>query len=119
MGLFRRAKAAVAGTGHDGDDQLLSQLSQMSDLDSPRHWVHYLYFADEGAARGAAQVVAAAGWALQTVDRSASGGPEWVVIAERRNAVTSVQSVKEARTFFESVASQWPGGDYDGWEASA
>lgn len=39
--------------------------------------MHYLYFADEAAARGAADVVQAAGWELQNVAESASGGPEW------------------------------------------
>ena len=50
---------------------------------------------------------------------SAAGGPQWVVIAERNGAVTSPEAVREARTFFERVARQWPGGEYDGWEASA
>ncbi|MBK8459428.1 MAG: ribonuclease E inhibitor RraB [Micropruina sp.] len=91
----------------------------MSDLATPRHWVHYLYFADEGAAREAAGVVNAAGWQLQEVAESAAGGPERVVIAERHGAVTSPEAVREARVFFESVAQQWSGGEYDGWEAGA
>jgi len=117
--LFRRRNAVHFDTGHAGDDQLLAQLSQMSDLTAPRHWVHYLYFADEAAARGAAAVVAAAGWELQNVAESAAGGPEWVVIAERHGAVTSPEAVREARRFFDGIARQWAGGDYDGWEASA
>ncbi|MBR7743123.1 ribonuclease E inhibitor RraB [Phycicoccus sp. BSK3Z-2] len=106
-------------TGHAGDDQLLAQLAQMSDLSAPRHWVHYLYVADEPSARGAADAVQATGWDLQNVAESATGGPEWVVVAERHDAVTTPQAVREARAFFESVAQQWPGGEYDGWEASA
>ena len=51
MGLFGRRKAAQFDTGHAGDDQLLAQLAQMGDLAAPRHWVHYLYFADEAAAQ--------------------------------------------------------------------
>lgn len=119
MGLFRRNKTVPFNTGHAGDDQLLTQLAQMSDLTAPRHWVHYLYFADEAGAREAAAVVAAAGWELQDVAESAAGGPEWVVIAERHGAVTDPDAVRDARAFFERVAQQWPGGDYDGWEASA
>ena len=119
MGLFRRSKPVLFDTGHQGDDQLLRQLSHLSDLSAPRHWVHYLYFADEASARGAAEVVLAAGWELQNVAESASGGPEWIVIAERHRVVTSPVAVRDARGFFESVAKQWPGGDYDGWEASA
>jgi hypothetical protein len=119
MGLFKRNKAASFETGHAGDDQLLTQLAQMSDLTAPRHWVHYLYFPDEAVAREAAEVVGAAGWDLQNVAESAAGGPEWVVIAERHGAVTSPEAVRDARAFFEDVAERWPGGDYDGWEASA
>ncbi len=119
MGFLRRKKTAGFGTGHSGDDQLLAQLSQMSDLSTPRHWVHYLYFANEAAARGAAPTIAAADWDLQQVAESAAGGPEWVVIAERHRAITSPKAVREARLLFERVAAQWPGGDYDGWEASA
>ncbi|MCW5954569.1 MAG: ribonuclease E inhibitor RraB [Propionibacteriaceae bacterium] len=119
MGFFRRAKTVHFNTGHAGDDQLLTQLATMSDLTAPRHWVHYLYFPDEVVAHGAAEVVKAAGWELQEVAESAAGGPEWVVIAERHDAVTSPESVRDARVFFEAVAKQWPGGDYDGWEASA
>lgn len=119
MSLFRRRSAPQFDTGHAGDDQLLAQLSKMSDLSAPRHWVHYLYFANEEAARGAAASVSAAGWQLQEVAESAAGGPEWVVIAEKQGVVTSPDAVRGARTFFEGVARQWPGGDYDGWEASA
>ncbi|KYH46288.1 ribonuclease E inhibitor RraB [Branchiibius sp. NY16-3462-2] len=118
MGIFRRHKTATFDTGHAGDDQLLTQLSKESDLGAPRHWVHYLYFADEADARAAAAVVQAAGWELQRVDESAAGGPEWVVIAERNGAITSPEAVHDARVFFEDVARRWPGGDYDGWEAS-
>lgn len=119
MGLFRRRKPPGFDTGHAGDDQLLTQLAQITDLSAPRHWLHYLYFADEAAARGAADVISGAGWELQTVAESADGGPQWVVVAERHGAVTSPEAVREARVFFEAVAHQWPGGDYDGWEASA
>ena len=119
MGLFRRNRSVGFDTGHAGDDQLLRQLSHMSDLSAPRHWVHYLYIADEAAARGAALAISAAGWELQQVAESAAGGPEWVVVAERHGAITSPETVREARVFFEGVAAHWPGGDYDGWEASA
>ena len=104
-------------TGHAGDDVLLAQIASRSDLEAPRHWVHYLYVKDEPTARSAAEVVAAAGWSIQRVDVSAQGGPEGVVIAEA-HAVTSSEAVREARLFFEGVAATHDGGDYDGWEAS-
>jgi len=104
-------------TGHAGDDALLAQIASRSDLSAARHWVHYLYCADEPAAHRAAAEIAAAGWELQRVDAAAKG-PGWVVIAERHNAVTSPDAVRAARAFFEAAASRVDGGDYDGWEAS-
>jgi hypothetical protein len=103
--------------GHPGDDALLAQIASKSDIESVRHWVHYLYVADEPQARSAAEVIAAAGWTIQCVDVAADGGPEWIVIAEA-HAVTSPDAVREARLFLEGVAATHDGGDYDGWEAS-
>jgi hypothetical protein len=97
---------------------LLAQIAQQSDLATRRHWVHYVYFANESAARAAAAQIIASGWDIQRVDQSADGGPEWVVIAEQHGVVTSPEAVRNARMFFESVAAAHPGGDYDGWEAS-
>jgi hypothetical protein len=116
MGFFSKRPAAVASTGHAGDDQLLAEIARHGDLRAPRHWVHYLYFADEGAARMAAAQVLGRGWDLQEVAVSAAGGPQWVVIAET-SAATTHQSVREARLFFEGVAAEHDGGSYDGWEA--
>ncbi len=120
MGLFRRRPRdpGLAPTGDAGDDALLAMLASRSDLGSPRHWVHYLYVADEAQARSAAEVIAAAGWGLQSVDVAATGGPDWVVIAET-HAVTTPEAVRDARQFFEGVAATHEGGEYDGWEASA
>ena len=121
MKLFRR-KGAETGrvlptAGHAGDDALLAQIASQSDLDAPRHWVHYLYVQDESQARSAAQVISAAGWQIQRVDVAAGDGPGWVVIAEAQ-AVTSPATVREARLFFEGVAATHGLGDYDGREAS-
>jgi hypothetical protein len=118
MALFRRRKVEVPElTGHSGDDELLALIARQRHLDAPRHWVHYLYFENESGARAAASEVTAEGWSLQTVDRAASGD-QWVVIPERHDVVTSPRAVAEARDFFEGVASRYPDGEYDGWEAS-
>lgn len=122
VGIFRRTTGRRSGpilptAGHPGDDELLTQIASRSDIEAPRHWVHYLYFNDEPQARSAAQVVGSAGWGIQRVDVAADGGPEWVVIAESQ-AVTTPHAVREARLFFEGVAATHGGGSYDGWEAS-
>jgi hypothetical protein len=109
----------MASTGHAGDDQLLTILAnQHGPLEKPRHWVHYLYAADEPAAREAERQITAEGWQIQRVDEAAKG-PGWVVIAERHDAKLSPEAVVEARRLFEGVAARIDGGDYDGWEASA
>ena len=104
-------------TGHAGDDQLLAQIAERSNLMAPRHWVHYLYSANEASARRAAVDIEAGGWEIQKVDVEAQGSG-WVVIAEQHDVVTSPDAVRAAREFFEGVAASVEGGDYDGWEAS-
>jgi hypothetical protein len=122
--LFRRRASRAAQTnpdlstsGHAGDDTLLAQIDSRGDIEEPRHWVHFLFVQDERQARSAAQVIAAAGWQIQRVEVAASGGPEWVVIAET-HAATTPDAVRVARLFFEGVAATHGGGKYDGWEAS-
>lgn len=116
MAWFKRGKSGF-DTGHRGDDELLTQLSKQSNLDDPRHWLHYLYFQDENTAHQATGQIRAGGWDIQTVE-SAADGPGFVVIAEKHDAVTSPDAVRDARAFFESLASRVNGGEYDGWEAS-
>lgn len=115
MRLFRRAPA-LESTGHEGDDHLLREIARRSRIDAPRHWVHYVYFADEAGARSAARAIERAGWTLQTVD-AAANGDGWVVIADQHDVVVTPASVQSARSLFERVAAE-AGGDYDGWEAS-
>ena len=123
MKFFRRQAARddappdLAPTGHVGDDALLSQIAARSDIEKPRHWVHYLYVGDEPQARSAAQVLTAAGWGIRRVDVAAGDQSGWIVIAET-HAATTPDAVREARLFFEGVAATHDGGDYDGWEAS-
>jgi hypothetical protein len=116
MPLFEHTPS-IPPTGNLLDDLLLAQIAKRSSLEKPRHWVQYLYVADEEAVRSAAELVEGAGWQLQKVDIAADGGG-WVVIAERHDAVTSPEAVIEARQVFERIAASVPGGDYDGWEAS-
>jgi hypothetical protein len=122
VGIFRRTtgrrtQSSLPTSGHPGDDELLAHIASSSDIEQPRHWVHYLYVSDEPQARSAAEVIGSAGWEIQRVDVSADGGPEWVVVAESHR-VTTPHAVREARLFFEGVAATHVGGDYDGWEAS-
>jgi hypothetical protein len=123
MRLFRKsapsATTSVGSTGNSLDDMLLVEIAKSSDLSSPRHWIHYVYFPTEEDARTASGVIEAAGWGLQSVDAAAGGRPEWIVIAEQHDVVTTPEAVKEARVFFEGVAATNGPGQYDGWEASA
>jgi hypothetical protein len=120
MVWFKKKKnIATATSGHAGDDATMNaMIEQGANLAEPRHWVHYLYFADEAPAREAAAAIAAAGWEIQRVDRSAAEDDSWVVIPERHDAIVNVDTVREARAFFEAIAAARPRSDYDGWEAS-
>src|SRR3954447_12684795 len=110
MPLFKK-RTSLPSTGHAGDDQLLTILAtQHGPLEKPRHWVHYLYVADEPAACDAEQRIRAAGWDIQRVDAAAQGHG-WVVIAERHGVTLSAETVREARNLFEAVAAVAKGGD--------
>jgi hypothetical protein len=119
MRLFGKRVPQPESSGNDADDLTLQAIvKQGGDLTRPRHWVHYLYFPGEDAARIAASRVADAGWDLQLVDKAAIGDGSWIVIPERRDVVVNGAAVREARAFFEGVVARVPGADYDGWEAS-
>ena len=91
-------------------------IASRSDLELPRHWVHYSYFVDEERARSAAAAITAAGWHVQRVAAAKDGESSWIVVADAQ-AVTSPAAVREARQFFEGVAATHGVGEYDGWEA--
>jgi hypothetical protein len=116
MGLFSR-RAPVSPTGHAEDDELYALIAERSDITAPRHWVHYLYFPDESGARVACAAALDHGWVLQRVGAPAAG-EEWIVIAERRDAVVTPEAIRDARAFFGALAASIRGGEYDGWEAS-
>ncbi len=104
-------------TGDPEDDELFALIAKKSDITAPRHWVHYLYFADESGARAACAAAVDHGWLLQRVG-AAAAGEEWIVIAERRDAVVTPEAIRDARAFFGGLAASIRGGEYDGWEAS-
>jgi hypothetical protein len=112
--LFQRKRAPR--TGNPIDDDLLGQLAARTDLSLPRHWMHFLYVADESTARAAADEVISDGWDLDRVDVAADGRG-WVVIAEQHDAVLTPDRVAAARRFFEGLADRSAGGDYDGGAA--
>jgi hypothetical protein len=112
--LFQRYRQAR--TGHPADDDLLAQLKGRADLSVPRHWMHYLYVADESTARAAAAEVISDGWDLDRVEPVDDRGG-WVVVAEQHDAVLSPDRVAAARRFFEGLADRSAGGDYGGWKA--
>jgi hypothetical protein len=113
MKLFQRHRSVR--TGHPADDVLLAQLGARADLGAPRHWMHYLYVADESAARAAADEVLSDGWDLDRVE-TMPDGRGWVVVAEQHDAVLSAERVAAARRFFEGLADRSLGGDYGGWK---
>jgi hypothetical protein len=116
MGLFSR-RSALSRTGNPEDDELYALIAQRSDIRAPRHWMHYLYFADEKGARAACAAAVDHGWTLQRVGAPAPG-EEWIVIAERRDTIVTPEAIRDARAFFGALAASIRGGEYDGWEAS-
>ena len=119
MHLFNRKSPPPESSGHAGDDQTLEQLVQHgANLAEPRHWIHYLYFEDEPAARSGANAAVAAGWEVGPVSQAAAGDGTWIVMPQQHAALVDATSVRLAREFFEGLVTGVPGADYDGWEAS-
>jgi hypothetical protein len=134
MALFRRRSSSDAdpgmSTGDPEADKILRIISEQSQLDKPRHWVHSLCFQDEEAARMAARVIAKVAtpatsmpgraeaeraW-VTDVTADLDGG--WLVTAEQRGVVLSASLVRSAQEFFTLIAEQLPGNIYRGWRAS-
>ena len=86
-----------------------------ADLSRPRHILHFLYFADEEAARAAGEVLSVGAYEVE-VNPPDEQVAEWVVRAETTRVIDET-TVSVYRRFFEQVASEH-GGEYDGWEAA-
>ncbi|GAA4375304.1 ribonuclease E inhibitor RraB [Nocardioides caricicola] len=119
MGIFRRSKRptpVLPSTGHPGDDQLIALIARDVGLDAVRDWVHYVYFAREETARAAALDIQGSGWEIRGVEPSPDR--RWVVVAGRQVAALDPETVRDARSYFETLAGTRPRGEYDGWEVS-
>lgn len=114
MGLFSR-KPSIEPTGDADDDQLLRLLARApGGLDVERHWIHYLYCADDDGAAELQAKAEAAGWTVKRVVPEYHG-----IVAERHDLVINPDSTRSTREFFDALAASVDGGMYDGWEASA
>lgn len=92
----------------EGTRRELAATSKVHGSSDARSTRHYLYFADEDAARLASELARARGFAVQLVPR----GVEWLMTAE-----SSALGIPEARAQLEDIAATHRG-EYDGWEAS-
>jgi hypothetical protein len=118
MGFLDRIRNKGAPeTPQEADQLVLRQLAgRGADLTKPRHVIHYLYFADEVDARGAAEVIDQAEWET-TVSPPDEKIVEWSLRVEGYRVIAAA-TVETFRAWFEQIALDHRG-EYDGWEASA
>jgi Regulator of ribonuclease activity B len=118
VGLLDRIRNKGApATPQEADQLVLRQLADRgADLTKPRHVIHYLYFADEIDARGAADTIEQAEWET-TVKPPHETIAEWSIRTEGYRVV-SAANVEAFRAWFEQIALDHRG-EYDGWEAAA
>jgi hypothetical protein len=118
MGFLDRIRNKGAPeTPQETDQLVLRQLTARgADLTKPRHVIHYLYFEDEGDARGAAETIEQAEWEV-TVNPPGENIAEWSLRTEGYRIVGAA-TVEAFRAWFEQIALDHVG-EYDGWEASA
>jgi len=104
-------------TPQETDQLVLRQLTARgADLTKPRHVIHYLYFADESDARGAADLIEQAEWDT-TVSPPDEKIVDWSLQAEGYRVIGTA-TVEAFRAWFEQIAAEYEA-EYDGWEASA
>jgi len=115
--LDRIRHQGAPATPQEADQLVLHQLAgRGADLTKPRHVIHYLYFADESDAHGAAEVIEQAEWET-TVSPPDERITEWSLRAEGYRVIGTA-TVEAFRVWFEQIAAERTG-EYDGWEASA
>lgn len=103
--------------GPELDLLILRQLEgRGADLTRSRHILHFLYFADEAAAKRAVSAIESAGYEV-TLTGPDEDPARWSVRAEATRVV-DYSTVAGYRTRFEQIADEY-GGEYDGWEAAA
>ena len=114
--LPRLGSRRAPKTPADADRRALQQLQALgADLTKPRHVIHYVYFADEEAARRAAREMEQAGYSITVVSPD-ERFLEWRVHADAMRVVSET-TIDGFRSWFEQVATTH-GGEYDGWEAA-
>lgn len=119
VGFFsRKDTVELESTGNARDDEVLRGIASRSDLKAPRDWIHYLYFPDAASASTAADSIAASGWSIRGIGRTDPDDGTWFVDAARYGIVASPRALSDARRFFDSVVAEYPGAEYDGWEAT-
>lgn len=118
MSLFDRIRhKGRPKSPQEADALAIRQLAgRGADLAQPRHVIHFLYFADEGDARSAAELARGSGWDV-AVEAPGENVKDWTVRADATRVVSSA-TVESFRAWFEGVAADHRG-EYDGWEASA
>ncbi len=103
-------------TPQEADRLALRQLAgRGADLTKPRHVIHFLYFASERDARGAADAIGDA-WSTR-VDPPTETIDQWCVKADG-NRTVGPDTVAAFRSWFDALAARH-NGEYDGWEAAA
>lgn len=115
MALFRRKPKLpdYPRNGNSLDDAVMEQLALSGvDFTLNRDWVHYVYCDSAHDATSLSTAAIAAGWNVRPTQMGNG------FIANRADKPVNGQTVPEARQFFEGLAAQVPGGEYDGWEAA-
>lgn len=114
MELFRR-KQKPPTTGHNGDDERLTQLAEQGDLDKAHIWTHHFAAPTEDAALQAATVMKRSEWDIDDV-RPTDDNSGWLVVIKRRNVQLNYDLVRETRSYFTSLEGATLGGNYLGWD---
>jgi hypothetical protein len=99
---------------HPGDAIPFDALRRRSLEGTTMRVVHHLYFPDEVAARGAAELAEMLGWTLEALGAQPVPFPGWLLKVSQ-DAVLSVETFDVSRGIFEAMAREGAG-TYAGWD---
>ena len=109
--------------GHDGDDELLSMMRQLSiDMTKPREVNFYFVFPNQAAALEAKELLQSFKFEPDEYPiplpwwKKLFAKPQWGVTFTQHMALQE-SNVKQLTTELQKIAEAC-GGDYDGWEAN-
>jgi hypothetical protein len=111
----RAGERAASDRGAETDERMLRRLRGRRTSGATLTWVVFLSCDQQAGAEAMGSAAVRDGWELRYAGPQVSS-TRWMIIAERDVTVLEPQEVRDARRYFEGLATTVDGGSYDGWQ---